>query len=283
MSVAEHKILGDVLLLIIVAFFGIALPFYSWIRARLPESGWNYGGNVSTSGLQLYDLLGLGGLLYVVIHIWKENGSYLGKTMPAVTVSSTLSGALLFLSLAVIIPALLFWRVRLREFFGLSWARPSQAFWIVPLFLVLVGGGVYLLQYIGWQSWVESLGGEAQSSIKMLAQTTDRKMIVALIVVSVISAPVAEEFIFRGYVYPVVKRFTERGFATLFSAAFFAVVHMNLMVLPILFLFGIMMVLVYEHTGSIWAPILCHMVFNGLMITDLLVLRFSEHGGLSLI
>ena len=51
-SVDEYKLLGNVLLITVVSFFGVALPGYALVRHFWPESGWNLGGSVGTSVLQ---------------------------------------------------------------------------------------------------------------------------------------------------------------------------------------------------------------------------------------
>ena len=80
----------------------------------------------------------------------------------------------------------------------------------------------------------------------------------------VIGAPIAEEIIFRGYLYPVAKKYTSQWFAVLFTGVLFGVVHLNLMGLPQLALIGILLAILYEVTGSLWVPIICHMAFNGM-------------------
>ena len=63
MSVDEYRILGNILLMTVVAFFGLALPGYALVRHLWPESGWNPGGSVGTSVLQPLDLIVAGGFV----------------------------------------------------------------------------------------------------------------------------------------------------------------------------------------------------------------------------
>jgi hypothetical protein len=65
-STGEYQLLGDVLLAVVVAFFGLALPGYALVRKWWPESGWNLGGNVGTSVIQPLDLVVAGGYMVVI-------------------------------------------------------------------------------------------------------------------------------------------------------------------------------------------------------------------------
>ncbi len=92
----------------------------------------------------------------------------------------------------------------------------------------------------------------------------------------VILAPVCEEIVFRGYIYGATKRFTDRFFACLFSSLLFAVAHYNInALLPLLFL-AILLTVAYELTGSLWAPISIHALFNA---TTLINLEMSKLPG----
>ena len=101
-------------------------------------------------------------------------------------------------------------------------------------------------------------------------------LLVAIAVSAIIIAPIAEELIFRGYLYPVVKRFTDRWFASIFSGVFFGVIHFNVMGLPILALMGFILAVIYEKSGSLWVPIGCHAAFNATSVGLMLISRAYE-------
>ena len=93
----------------------------------------------------------------------------------------------------------------------------------------------------------------------------------------VIIAPVAEETLFRGYLYGKLRKYMPMVGAVLLSATLFALLHLNFgidaesgefmvsqwnVVLSILPL-GIILAVLREKTGSIWASILLHAIKNG--------------------
>jgi membrane protease YdiL (CAAX protease family) len=75
-------------------------------------------------------------------------------------------------------------------------------------------------------------------------------------------APIVEEMLFRGILYPSIK---QAGFprVALFGTSFlFAIYHSNLMILAPLFLLAVALVLVYEATDNLLSAILLHALFN---------------------
>jgi membrane protease YdiL (CAAX protease family) len=93
---------------------------------------------------------------------------------------------------------------------------------------------------------------------------------------AVIAAPFCEEIVFRGYFYPVMKKFGGMSVATLSSSLVFASAHGSVTALLPLFIFGCVLVFLYEKTGSLWAPIAAHLCFNGATVLVQLVVRYYE-------
>ena len=83
----------------------------------------------------------------------------------------------------------------------------------------------------------------------------------------VILAPIAEELFFRGVVYTAIKQAGYPGLAIGFSAIFFASIHGSLALILPLTLLAIVLIWIYEKTGSIFAPILVHATFNAVNFT----------------
>jgi membrane protease YdiL (CAAX protease family) len=90
-----------------------------------------------------------------------------------------------------------------------------------------------------------------------------------IVVAGVIVAPICEEVLFRGYFYPVAKRYMGPGAGAFVTAALFAVSHVNLASLPALLVLALCFIVAYERTGSLLVPISMHAFFNG---ANLLVL-----------
>jgi membrane protease YdiL (CAAX protease family) len=124
---------------------------------------------------------------------------------------------------------------------------------------------------------MESLGVETvQDTVKLLQESDDPLVLALMVFTAVIVAPVCEEVVFRGYLYPVLKKFGGIAVATLCSALIFAAAHGSVTALLPLFLFGALLVFLYEKTGSLWAPIAAHLCFNGATVVVQFAVRYSE-------
>lgn len=83
-------------------------------------------------------------------------------------------------------------------------------------------------------------------------------------VVTVLLAPLAEEFLFRGVLYPAVKQSGYPRVALWGTAVLFAAIHLNLIAFFPLLVMALLLTAVYELTGNLMASIAMHMLFNGI-------------------
>jgi membrane protease YdiL (CAAX protease family) len=81
---------------------------------------------------------------------------------------------------------------------------------------------------------------------------------------TILLAPVAEELLFRGILYPWIKRAGFPRLALWGTSLFFAGMHLNLEVFVPLFALALGLVALYEWTGNLLAPISAHVLFNAL-------------------
>ena len=107
---------------------------------------------------------------------------------------------------------------------------------------------------------------EPQPLIQFLAQNARMEDRLLLIGTALVIAPAAEELIFRGYIFGVLCRYVGKWWALLISALVFAAIHAHIPSLAGLFALAITLTLVYEGTGSLWAPILMHSLFNAITV-----------------
>jgi membrane protease YdiL (CAAX protease family) len=95
----------------------------------------------------------------------------------------------------------------------------------------------------------------------------------ALGVAAVLLAPVAEEVLFRGILYPAIKQVGHPRLALWGTALLFAAIHMNLVTFLPLALLALVLTGLYEWTNNLLAPITAHVLFNALNFVMLLVLQ----------
>ncbi len=80
----------------------------------------------------------------------------------------------------------------------------------------------------------------------------------------IIIAPIAEEILFRGYLYGKLKKFVPIWVAILVTSALFGSIHGAWNLAIDTFALSIVLCLLRESTGNIWASILLHMAKNGI-------------------
>lgn len=103
---------------------------------------------------------------------------------------------------------------------------------------------------------------EAQDvGFKALGTRTDS--ILAFITL-VVLAPIAEETLFRGYLYGKLKAYVPVFWAAIVTSFVFALAHFQLNVGVDVFILSLFLCWLRSLTGSIWAGILVHMIKNAL-------------------
>lgn len=79
-------------------------------------------------------------------------------------------------------------------------------------------------------------------------------------------APICEEILFRGLLQEAIMQRVGRQRAILFTAVFFALMHSTSWHPHLYLVLGFLLSWVYARTGTLRAPILCHMVNNTFML-----------------
>lgn len=156
-----------------------------------------------------------------------------------------------------------------RQGFGFS-ASPGLA--------LLVGGCVGYFAY-KTTMWILALSNfvleqlhfqpQEQSAVTALRSVETWKYRLAMAIATIVIAPVGEEILFRGILYPWIKRISSRQIALWSTALVFAAIHVNLATfLPLTFL-AIILVWLYEYTGNLLACMMTHALFNAANLVQL--------------
>ena len=112
-------------------------------------------------------------------------------------------------------------------------------------------------------------GPPQQPIVEMFNQSSTLEQRILIIVLAVSLAPLAEEFIFRFFIYGVMKRYLGKVVAVVASALLFAAVHGHLPSFAPLFVLGTCLAVAYEWSGSILVPMTMHALFNAVTLTTL--------------
>jgi membrane protease YdiL (CAAX protease family) len=115
---------------------------------------------------------------------------------------------------------------------------------------------------------------EAQAVVQELQKPhvpTAQRTFIALL--AIVTAPVVEETLFRGLLYPTVKQAGFPRLAFLGTSILFAAFHMSMVTFIPLTVFAMVLILLYESTDNLLAPIAAHATFN---FANFLLLLFQD-------
>ena len=130
---------------------------------------------------------------------------------------------------------------------------------------------IYLADLITQRAF--SGGTSKQGIVELFSDSQTLEQRVVIIILAVVIAPMVEEFVFRFYLYGVLKRYLGSLAGLLINSALFAAVHAHLPSAPPLFVLAACFTLAYEWSGSILVCMTMHSLFNSL---SLVVLAFPE-------
>ncbi len=125
----------------------------------------------------------------------------------------------------------------------------------VPLGFALQAASVKMMTMLG-------VDPEAQKSVQAISHATAWHEVAAFAIITIVIAPLAEELLFRGILYPAIKQAGFRGLAHWGTAAVFALIHFNLATVLPLFALALVLTMLYEMTGNLVASITMHTLFN---------------------
>lgn len=190
------------------------------------------------------------------------------KPLAALTPEVILTNIVFQFILAGLVVAVVSFRLRVSAWLGLTWKSWPSVFWIAPLTVLTIWGIFGGLVWAGYMDWMKSLGVDTlQESVRILQKSEDPALLGGMTFAALVAAPVCEEIVFRGYCYPVLKKYSSATAALVASSLVFASAHGNLPSALPLFLLGMLLVYAYERTQSLWAPVAAHFLFNAATVT----------------
>jgi uncharacterized protein len=221
----------------------------------------------------------LAGIAYIITRI---NRIPADKLREAISVDPHF----LLISVAAVIPAhlLTFWLVwwlvtgnGRRSFRAITGWRFSPQFGPLEI-LACTGVAVFLLVMSGLIAHFFH-GGETDLDKIISSSTAARYTVVVL---AVFSAPLVEEAVYRGVLYPALQRALGKLWAILLVAGLFALVHApqywaNVGVIAAITLLSLTLTLVRAQTGRLLPCIIVHLIFNGFSSLSILLDHSTQH------
>lgn len=106
-----------------------------------------------------------------------------------------------------------------------------------------------------------------QSGERLMVTVQTPSARIVLFVLLCVIAPLMEELIFRGFVYPALRRRLSVFSSVVASALLFALMHQSLQALAPIAVIGVALAVLYERNRSLVPCIICHALNNTLVFT----------------
>ena len=147
--------------------------------------------------------------------------------------------------------------------FGLSYKNLRYVIWTPLIYLITI---ILLLfvsllnQYL--LSNFFNVEIKPQDILEKFKELENSIEIIIFVFGSTIIAPIYEELLFRGILFPKLLQKTNLIWAIVLSSLVFAILHFHLSALLPLFVLSIILSFTYLYTSTIWACISLHALFN---------------------
>lgn len=247
-------------------------------RAQTPNAPQVLKWRIPTDHLDMLDIAMCGIIvLYFSLGALLAAATPPGASAPPSTTNMELdsykifNGTCLNLILAFVLLVRMFHTGRL-EALGLKQLTRKNLFYVPVAGYILVILIHFLISKSGLLEWIEYVtdAPAEQSIVSVLRHSSDIPLSTVICFSAAIAAPLVEELIFRGYLYPIMKKYTGVWFALITTSLLFGIIHVSLVPFIPLAIFGAVLVLLYEYTGSIWTPIIAHFIFNTATLVNIL-------------
>ena len=140
-----------------------------------------------------------------------------------------------------------------------KWHRRGLALAVLLLPMVALINGVLIPQVAGEDFRNPQLYAAAPNGFSWPA-------LLSMLVMAGFVAPLGEELVFRGLLFPWLRGHLGVAAAAVLSGLIFATLHGVPILIPALTAIGTALALLYHRCGSLWPVILAHGVFNGIMV-----------------
>ncbi len=148
-------------------------------------------------------------------------------------------------------------------------AGSEQWLWLKTLLISVAGyGTVAFLVGPLWQLLLAGLNTPSpkQELVQILQDSPSTELWRAMVIATVIAAPLFEEVLYRGILYIGLRKLIGVPGGAVVSGFVFALIHFNLYSFLPLFALGVILALAYERTRNLLVPIFFHAAFNGLTL-----------------
>jgi membrane protease YdiL (CAAX protease family) len=160
--------------------------------------------------------------------------------------------------------------------FSENWARAVVFGILVAGIFLPIGLELQRLSDIAMRlphSPVKPVEQQAVQTLRMATAWSER-LVAGIFTIGL--APLGEEILFRGILYPTIKQTGFPKIALWVTSLAFAAIHLNIETFVPLLVLALLLTLLYEKTNNLLAPITAHAVFNAVQFASLYIQQYQS-------
>jgi membrane protease YdiL (CAAX protease family) len=216
----------------------------------------------------------IAGILFAALG---HDPSKINPASPSVGFALVVIQGLLDVALLLVLLGLVKWHYHLKAWSGLGWhPLPAGKLSRGSLTLGLVFLGILLSFVVAAAS--QLIPSKTQLPIEQLMQS--HRTAAAFMLMAVVLAPVVEETLFRGFLYPVAARSFGVPIGILITGTLFGLLHgsqlgFNLGLIGLMIFVGSILTWIRYKTDTVLASFIVHTAYNGIQVVGYLI---ATHG-----
>lgn len=137
---------------------------------------------------------------------------------------------------------------------------------LIPVVLMIMVATYYVTRFFAYQPPVQPI-------VQVFMEEKQTMILWISALFAAIFGPVAEEIFFRGFMYPAVRKTLGVFWGMIITSAVFSLLHAHLVGFLPIFALGMLLVYLFEKTGSLVPSMAVHMIHNVAMVILVFVVR----------
>jgi hypothetical protein len=137
---------------------------------------------------------------------------------------------------------------------------------LIPVVLIIMVATYYVTRFFAYQPPVQPI-------VQVFMEEKQTLILWVSALFAAIFGPVAEEIFFRGFMYPAIRKTLGVFWGMLITSAVFSLLHAHLVGFLPIFALGMLLVYLFEKTGSLVPSMAVHMIHNVAMVILVFVVR----------
>lgn len=136
------------------------------------------------------------------------------------------------------------------------------------LFIAVVLGVIFLFSSFAFSLFL--FLSEAELPDTQTQELVENYFVIAVFLI-VITAPIVEEIIFSGHLYPLLRKKLGVTPGIMLTALVFAGLHLEILLIPLFFVHAAIKTYAYERTHCMYIPLIIHFINNSLIVAAIVL------------